>query len=393
MEVYLVGGVVRDKLLGLPIEEIGEPDWMVTGASAEEMLDRGYRPVGKDFPVFLHPRSNEAYALARTEKKQGRGYYGFQVHAAPDVSLEEDLRRRDLTINAMARDQSGKLIDPYGGQQDLHDKLLRHVSSAFTEDPLRVLRVARFAAKFASRGFRVADETLQLMRHIARSGELTELTPERIWQETRTALSTETPTKFFSVLHETRTLEQIFTGIGEQFSNQQARNIGFAALDEISLREHEPCARFAALVGGLYFYRREDARHEVDKLINQIPLPDSCKKLLTLTATLQHQCHEVFALRARHLLGLLNRLDVSRKPERFVTALKIFSAIYTAATGEGEYLQAAWLRRAANAITNINAGKWVRAGIAGAELANKLQHARLESLRGLIQDHDTTNKR
>lgn len=180
MQIYKVGGAVRDRLLGRPVHEI---DWVVVGGSAEQMLARGFRPVGADFPVFLHPQTGEEYALARTERKSGHGYAGFTFFAAPEVTLEEDLQRRDLTINAIAEDDHGHLIDPYGGQQDLAARLLRHVAPAFAEDPLRVLRVARFAARYTPLGFRVADETMQLMQQLSASGELLSLTAERSWKE------------------------------------------------------------------------------------------------------------------------------------------------------------------------------------------------------------------
>src|SRR5262245_10179912 len=197
MKVFLVGGAVRDELLGrAPLER----DWVVTGATPEQMIGLGYRPVGKDFPVFLHPQSGEQYALARTERKTGRGYYGFETRHSPDVTLEDDLSRRDLTINAMARDEQGQLIDPHGGRRDLEARVLRHVSSAFVEDPLRVLRVARFAARFAPLGFVVAEETLALMRRIVADGELGDLVPERVWSETQRALAERSPGTYFETL-------------------------------------------------------------------------------------------------------------------------------------------------------------------------------------------------
>ncbi|MGL5532391.1 MAG: multifunctional CCA tRNA nucleotidyl transferase/2'3'-cyclic phosphodiesterase/2'nucleotidase/phosphatase, partial [Plesiomonas shigelloides] len=197
MQTYLVGGAVRDQLLGL---NVTERDWVVVGATPEQLLAQGYQQVGRDFPVFLHPRTHEEYALARTERKQGQGYTGFVCHAAPDVTLEQDLLRRDLTINAIAQAEDGSLTDPYGGQQDLRDRWLRHVSPAFSEDPLRVLRVARFAARFAHLGFRVAPETLALMQQISASGELTHLTAERVWKETEKALNSAAPDVYFAVL-------------------------------------------------------------------------------------------------------------------------------------------------------------------------------------------------
>ena len=198
MDTYLVGGAVRDRLLGLPVRE---RDWVVVGATVEDMLAQGYQQVGKDFPVFLHPETHEEYALARTERKSGHGYRGFTVHADPDVTLEEDLKRRDLTINAMAETADGQLIDPFHGEEDLRNGLLRHVSPAFVEDPVRILRVARFAARFARQGFKVAHETNRLMRKMVDNGEIDYLVPERVWAELEKALHTDNPEKFFQVLH------------------------------------------------------------------------------------------------------------------------------------------------------------------------------------------------
>ena len=207
MKTYLVGGAVRDKLLNYPVID---KDWVVVGASAEKMLELGYTPVGSDFPVFLHPQTKEEYALARTERKSGKGYKGFSFYAAQDVTLEQDLSRRDLTINAMAQDNKGQLTDPFNGQQDLADKVLRHVSSAFSEDPLRVLRVARFNARYAHLGFKVADETLSLMQDISASAELEHLTKERVWQELEKSLGEQSPLVFFKVLSNAHALDKLF---------------------------------------------------------------------------------------------------------------------------------------------------------------------------------------
>ena len=389
MEIYLVGGAVRDELLGLPV---AERDWVVVGSSVEEMLAQGYRPVGKDFPVFLHPHSNEEYALARTERKKGSGHRGFQIHTSPELSLEEDLQRRDLTINAMAKNASGKIIDPYGGQQDLQARVLRHVSDAFIEDPLRVLRVARFAAKFASLGFTIADETLQLMQRMVKTGELKELPPERIWQETRNALATESPGKFFVVLYTINALAQTHAGISKPFENKQAREHGLACLDSSTLQT--PCARFAAFVGGLYFNQtmhgheraRERACREVYGLTEQLRLPNACKELLTLTVALQHPCHQIFDLDARQFLDLLHRLDARRKPERLAKLLDVFSTVYKSVTNKEEYVQADWLRRAAKTIAEIDVSEWKKEGASNEKLADNLERAQLELLTRLIKE-------
>ncbi|MDN5690966.1 MAG: multifunctional CCA tRNA nucleotidyl transferase/2'3'-cyclic phosphodiesterase/2'nucleotidase/phosphatase, partial [Acinetobacter sp.] len=218
MQVYLVGGAVRDHLLGHPYHE---KDYVVVGATPEQLLAQGYQPVGKDFPVFLHPKTKEEYALARTERKSGHGYHGFEFFTDPDVTLEEDLIRRDLTINAIAMDEAGQVYDPYHGQDDLAHKILRHVSDAFAEDPLRVLRVARFAARYAQYGFRIADETLALMRQLAESGELEALTPERVWKETSRALMERHADVYFEVLRECGALKVLFPEIDALFGVPQ----------------------------------------------------------------------------------------------------------------------------------------------------------------------------
>ncbi|MGL5697276.1 MAG: multifunctional CCA addition/repair protein, partial [Plesiomonas shigelloides] len=253
MQTYLVGGAVRDQLLGL---NVTERDWVVVGATPEQLLAQGYQQVGRDFPVFLHPRTHEEYALARTERKQGQGYTGFVCHAAPDVTLEQDLLRRDLTINAIAQAEDGSLTDPYGGQQDLRDRWLRHVSPAFSEDPLRVLRVARFAARFAHLGFRVAPETLALMQQISTSGELTHLTAERVWKETEKALNSAAPDVYFAVLRACGALTVLFPELDNLFGVPAPEKWHpeidsgihtLMALQQAAQRAYGPEVRFAVL--------------------------------------------------------------------------------------------------------------------------------------------------
>ena len=381
MQAYLVGGAVRDELLGLPG---GERDWVVTGASAKEMLSQGYKQVGKDFPVFLHPQSNEQYALARTERKTGSGYYGFEVHASAHVTLEEDLLRRDLTINAMAKNTAGEIIDLYGGQQDLNARILRHVSAAFTEDPLRVLRVARFAARLGLQGFTIADETLQLMRQVVDAKELQSLASERIWQETQRALTTPSPVRFFSVLHRVQALPQTHPGISNQIADKPSREHGFAVLEKISEYEHEPCVRFAALVGGLYFNSPAQVLGDIRGLSQHLPLPNACKQLLRLTGELQHACHKALEQDEKQLAGLLRKLDARRKPQRFVALLNIFSGIYRIITGANAYPQANWLKLANQAVNSVNAEKWVRQGTDNKEIESRVQAAQQEKLRQLL---------
>ncbi len=238
MKSYLVGGAVRDALLGLPVRE---KDWVVVGADPEDMVAAGYRPVGKDFPVFLHPQSKEEYALARTERKSGRGYHGFTFHTGAEVTLEEDLIRRDLTVNAMAQDDDGSLVDPYGGQRDLQARLLRHVSPAFAEDPVRILRVARFATRFAPLGFRVADETMDLMRQMVERGEADHLVPERVWKETERALSGDgrdesgyRPSVYFQVLHDCGALARVMPELAAQSGVPQRAELTIPEVDTLA---------------------------------------------------------------------------------------------------------------------------------------------------------------
>lgn len=381
-----MGGAVRDELLGLPVQE---RDWVVVGASAEEMLNLGYRQVGKDFPVFLHPETGEDYALARTERKKGRGYYGFEVHASPDVSLQDDLLRRDLTINAMAKSQSGDIIDPYGGQPDLKARNLRHVSAAFVEDPLRILRVARFAARFARQGFTIADETMQLMHDMVRTGELQEVSAERIWEETLRALITDSPGVFFFTLYRLQALEQVFGEVGCAFSVESARSSALLALERMASLTDKPCVRFACLVGGLYFLRRGEDVQDVSYLARQPGLPSACRELLELTVELQHACHGVFKLDAEALLDLLRRLDGRRRPERFVDLLQIFSVIYKCMEKESQYPQADWLQLASRRIEEIDVQQWISEGVGNEEVAVRLERARLRLLQEMIDARAT----
>ncbi|TCK19537.1 tRNA nucleotidyltransferase (CCA-adding enzyme) [Thiogranum longum] len=256
MKIYLVGGAVRDKLLGLPVHE---RDWVVVGATPQQMLDLGYKQVGKDFPVFLHPETGEEYALARTERKTAPGYKGFSFHASPDVTLEEDLKRRDLTINAMAESPEGELIDPYGGQEDLRLGKLRHVSPAFAEDPVRILRVARFAARFAKMGFSVTHGTNTLMRNMVEKGEVDHLVPERVWAELNKALATDAPEKFFTVLHGCGVLAILFPEIESTYADDPGTHTGsdklpraLSALRHSAEQTDDTRVRFAALLLSLH---------------------------------------------------------------------------------------------------------------------------------------------
>lgn len=317
MNIYLVGGAVRDALLGRPVKD---RDWVVVGATPEDMIRQGFRQVGADFPVFLHPQSNEEYALARTERKRGHGYHGFVVHSAPDVTLKDDLRRRDLTINAMAQAEDGSIVDPFNGQADLEKRLLRHVSPAFAEDPLRILRVARFAARFAPLGFCIAEETRALMRTMVEAGEVEHLVPERIWQEMQRALLEASPTVFFSVLQDCGALAILMPSLATAMEQEPAPN-ALRALQFASELSESLTIRFAALTGSL-----QDAAG-VDSLCDRLKAPNDCRALAThLAANADDLLGE-----ARNdpglLLAILDRCDAWRRPERFDELLVAVRAV------------------------------------------------------------------
>ena len=339
MDVYEVGGAVRDALLG---RDVRERDWVVVGATADELLERGYRQVGKDFPVFLHPQTGEEYALARTEKKIAPGHSGFSVHAAPDVTLEEDLYRRDLTINAIARDTDGRLVDPYGGRADLDARVLRHVSDAFVEDPLRVLRVARFQAQFAALGFEIAPETLSLMGNIAHSGELDSLRPERIWQETDKALAGPSPRTYFEALRECDALGRLFPEIEALFGVPQPPrwhpeiDTGvhtLMALGVATALSDDPAVRFATLTHDLgkaqtpaellpkHRGHEERSVTLIAALAERLPIPKRYRELAEAAARYHGLVHRAEELRPQTLLKIVEATDGLRRPERFVSLL------------------------------------------------------------------------
>ena len=351
LECYLVGGAVRDALLN---EAAGDRDWVVIGSSPEDMLERGFRTVGKDFPVFLHPVSGEEYALARRERKTGPGYTGFATESGSDVTLEEDLSRRDLTVNAMAQDANGGLIDPFGGAQDLNNGILRHVSDAFVEDPLRVLRVARFAARYAGRGFAVAPETVDLMRRISASGELASLVPERVWQETCRALGEANPSEFIRVLQRCDALDIIFPEIAalqgvlqnvEHHSGGDAFVHTLMALDAATKISQQKEVRFAALVHDLGKAKTPQnewprhIKHEhrgvtiVNALCDRLRVPSDYRELAVLVTREHLLMHRLAELRPETVLKLLNRLDGFRRSERLDSFL---TACRADATGRGD---------------------------------------------------------
>ncbi|KAF1055986.1 MAG: Multifunctional CCA protein [Pseudomonas delhiensis] len=400
MQIYKVGGAVRDRLLGRDVSDI---DWVVVGASSDEMLARGFRPVGADFPVFLHPQSGEEYALARTERKSGRGYGGFVFHASPEVTLEQDLTRRDLTINAMAEDDNGQVIDPYGGQRDLAERLLRHVSPAFAEDPLRVLRVARFAARYAPLGFRVADETLALMAELSASGELQALTPERSWKEISRALMEPCPDVFIEVLRACGALAVLMPEVDALFGVPQPPQHH----PEVDTGEHvlavlRQCAdhaqplnvRWACLVHDVGKGRTDPEQwpkhhaHEhlglplIDALNARFKVPRECQELAQLVGEYHTHAHRALELRPSTLFELLQAFDVFRRPQRFeeFIAASEMDARGRLGLEERAYPQADYLRGAAQVARAVAVQPLLEKGYKGAELGEALKRERLAAL-------------
>jgi len=375
VKIYVVGGAVRDELLGLPVVD---RDYVVVGSTPEEMVRLGYKPVGKDFPVFLHPQTHEEYALARTERKVARGYKGFQIHAAPDVTLDQDLERRDLTINAMARDEAGRLVDPFGGAADLERGLLRHVSPAFVEDPVRILRVARFAARF---GFAVARETMALMRSMVANGEADALVPERIWQEFSRGLMEGYPGLMFPVLAHSGLLAKLLPELKLEFEHGRPANdaarvlvraLQCAATERLGL-----ASRFA-----LVAMRTDSA--EAGMVSERLKAPGDCHDLAVLAGRHVAKIKEAAALRAPELLELLERCDAFRRPERFDDLLALTECLQRGDRGWGEtpYVPRVLLRRALGAAAGVDAGR-IAAGREKSDIAAKLRRARIAAIEAL----------
>ncbi len=401
MKIYLVGGAVRDSLLGL---EPKERDWVVVGATPEQLEAQGYKQVGKDFPVFLHPQTHEEYALARTERKTAPGYYGFEVHAAPEVTLEEDLLRRDLTINAIAQSDDGQLIDPFNGQQDLAGRLLRHVSPAFSEDPVRILRVARFAARFAHLGFTVAPETNQLMRDMVNAGEVDALVAERVWAETEKALSEQTPTRFFETLRDCGALEKLFPEIERLYGVPQPEkhhpeiDTGvhtMMVLEQAARLSSEPMVRFAALVHDLgkgttpkaewpkHIAHEERGVPLVEALCERLRVPKSYRELAVAVTRYHLHYHRAAKLKPTTLLKMLNALDAFRRPERFELFILACEADSRGRTGfeDAHFEQPDILRRARDAAAAITAQQFVDQGLLGAVIGTALNKQRAKAIK------------
>ncbi len=355
MKTYLVGGAVRDRLLGYPHHE---HDWVVVGATPEEMIKKGFKPVGRDFPVFLHPQTNEEYALARTERKTGHGYHGFNFYCDSDVTLEQDLERRDLTINAIARNETGELIDPYGGQRDLDQKILRHVSPAFAEDPLRILRVARFAARYHHLGFRIADETLRLMRNIVDAGEMEHLVSERIWKETERALGEKNPEIYFHTLQQCAAAQRLFPKINSD-------ELALAELAQCAEKCHEPLIRFAVLCHKL-------TAEQTTALCTRICVPNDFGELAQLVIAQIPNLKKSNSPEAS--LTVIEQSDALRRPQRFEALLQ------TALALEMDKAQIQRLRQAYANASAVKAQPFIEKGFKGKEVGEQMRTERLAAI-------------
>jgi tRNA nucleotidyltransferase (CCA-adding enzyme) len=400
VEVFMVGGAVRDRLLGRPVKDRAR---VVEAATPGDLLDHGYRPVGRDFPVFLHPETGEEYALARTERKTGPGYTGFAVHAAPDVTLEEDLRRRDLTINAMAMTPEGTLVDPFGGRQDLEAGVLRHVSPAFVEDPVRLLRVARFAARY---DFRVAPETAALMARMVAAGEVDALVPDRVWAELQGALGEPHPARFVTELRGCGALARLFPEVDRLFGVPQPPrhhpevDTGahlLLALEQAARLSPDPAVRFAVLVHDLG--KGETPREEwpghhgheergaalVGELARRYPVPNAYRELGELAARYHGHCHRALELRPATVLKLLEATDALRRPERLEALLAACEADARGRTGleDRPYPQADYLRRARAAAAAVSGAEIAARGLTGKAVGEALRRERIRAIAGV----------
>lgn len=399
MRVYQVGGAVRDELLGLPVQD---RDYVVVGATPEEMVRQGFRPVGKDFPVFLHPRTHEEYALARTERKTARGYKGFQVHAEPEVTLEQDLARRDLTINAIARDEAGGIIDPYHGVSDIRAGILRHVSHAFVEDPVRILRVARFAARFEQ--FSIAPETLELMREMVRNGEVDALVPERVWQELAKGLMERRPSRMFRALRECGALARILPeldrlfGVPQPVQHHPEIDTGahvMMVIDCAAERSYPLEVRFAALTHDLgkgttpqaewprHIAHEQRSFELIKPLCERLRVPNACRDLALVTARFHGIAHHALELRADTLLRLLQDTDALRQPQRFAYFLQACEADFCGRDGAGQqpFAQGDVLRRGLEVVAAVDAGAVARQCVDPGQIRGQVHQARLAALR------------
>ena len=404
MQIFIVGGAVRDELLGRPN---ADRDYVVVGATPEALLKQGFRPVGKDFPVFLHPQTQEEYALARTERKSGHGYHGFTFHAAPDVTLEEDLARRDLTINAMAKAADGTLIDPFHGERDLSAKILRHVGPAFAEDPVRILRIARFAARFSD--FSVAPETLALMRNMVTSGEVDHLVAERVWQELATGLMEAKPSRMFEVLRDCGALARLLPELDALFGVPQRADYHpeidtgihtMMVVDQSARRDFTLPVRFAAMTHDLgkgttpadilprHIGHEERSVHLTEKLCARLRVPTDCRDLALLMARYHGNIHRAADLKASTIVTLFEKTDALRRPERFRQLLDACLCDYTGRLGweDRAYDSPRYLLAALATVTAVEAGKIALACADKAKIPERIHQARVNALRQLLNE-------
>jgi len=405
MQVYLVGGAVRDEQLGLPVIE---RDWCVVGARPDDMARLGYKQVGKDFPVFLHPETGEEYALARTERKTAPGYHGFAFDFAPDVSIEDDLARRDLTINAIARSETGEIVDPYGGMADIEKRVLRHVSDAFAEDPVRILRVARFAARFHDLGFTIADETLATMRNIVAAGEAGALVADRVWKETEKALAGSNSRVYFETLRKCGALSVIYPEVEALFGVPQPEqwhpeiDTGLhtmMVLDQAEKLSDDLAVRFACLVHDLgkattpKYRLPSHSGHEkrgcklIRELCERQPVPKACRDLGLLVSEYHTHCHRALELRPKTIIKVLEATDAFRRPERFEKFLLACEADARGRAGleDRAYPQAEYLRGAQAAATAINAAS-IAKDHEGSNVAKAIRRARIAAVAAFRAD-------
>ena len=385
MEIYLVGGAVRDRLLGLPV---GERDWVVVGASPQDMLEQGFKQVGKDFPVFLHPETKDEYALARTERKTGHGYKGFAFHTNTDVTLEQDLRRRDLTINAIAETADGTLIDPYHGQQDLNAGLLRHVSPAFAEDPVRILRIARFAAQFGKRGFKVAHSTNSLMRKMVDNGEVNHLVPERVWAELAKALATDSPQKFFTVLRGCNALAVLFPEIDREYpddSQAHSDTANIAALDAVQAstsHDEDPRVRFSVLIQALgHDLRQEQRARQAETLCKRFRAPNDYRQLALSAIKLEQKAGSD---EPEDILELMESSGAFKQSGRWRLLLSVYRA-----AGVIDQRRADKLIAVGADAASVNAAQLENQNLSGPALGEAIRTKRLEIIRKISSAQST----
>lgn len=415
MKIYLVGGAVRDQLLGLPVKD---RDWIVVGADPATLLSLGYQQVGKDFPVFLNPKTKEEYALARTERKSSTGYTGFICDFSPIITLEQDLIRRDLTINAMAQSEDGEIIDPYGGKQDLENRILRHISPAFSEDPLRVLRVARFAARYHSLGFKIASETLALMAELAQSGELQHLTAERVWLETEKALNEKNPEIYFETLHKTGALSVLFSeidalhGVPNPVKHHPEVDSFIHTMlvlkQAVNLTENNPilnksAVRFAAICHDLgkaltpqnilpHHYGHEQAGIKPTRsLCKRLKVPSYFQELAELTCEFHTHIHKAFELRAETVITLFNRFDVWRKSQRFQEFLQVCLADTRGRTGfeNKDYPQIDYINQLLHAANEVDVQQVIADGFEKQAIKNELTKRRILAVKQTKTNYPT----